>query len=57
MIVRTSLGLCGQCVDELVMDGECECAVDMPICDLCKRGPLDDGERLCKGTYCGEVTA
>ena len=53
MIIRTSLGLCGVCEDDPVtMDGKCECAVDMPVCDICERGPLDDGEHLCGGDRC-----
>lgn len=45
-VVRTSLGLCGQCEDPL-MEGKCRCATDMTVCDGCGRGPLNDGERFC----------
>lgn len=49
MIIRTSLGLCVECIDdrEGLADGKCACSVDMPVCDECGCGPLNDGENLC----------
>lgn len=42
--VRTSLGLCVECMDDPVVDGTCACAVDMKVCDVCGRGPLNDSD-------------
>lgn len=51
MKVRTSLGLCGECLDLESNDGGCACSVDMEVCEICQNGPLNDGER-----FCGECT-
>jgi len=51
--VRTSLGLCNTCIDNPHVDGGCACATDLKVCDICRRGPLNDsdpdvcGERDC----------
>lgn len=50
MIRMVSMLGCLDCIDDKVPDGECECAVPMPVCNICTRGPLDDGEE-----YCGEL--
>ena len=38
---------CIKCIDNLVPDGECDCAVPMDICNVCKNGPLNEGEEFC----------
>ena len=40
-VVRTSLGLCAICTEPPYPDGDCECAVDMMVCDFCGAGPTD----------------
>ena len=45
---RTSLGFCLICTEPPYPDGDCDCAVDMRVCDLCGRGPTDPLD------HCGE---
>lgn len=50
-IRRTSLWLCDICTSpSWRSDGDCECAVDMKVCDICGRGPLNDSDP----DVCGE---
>lgn len=43
--IRTSLHLCAICTEPpYPNDGDCDCAVDMKVCDLCGRGPLNDSD-------------
>lgn len=44
---RSSMMDCLKCLDGLVPDGECDCAVDMDVCDTCQAGPLSDGQSVC----------
>lgn len=50
--IRTSLALCGECIDNPDVDGKCECAVDMRCCAGCGRGPLNDSEDECGEDDC-----
>lgn len=42
--IRTSLGFCAACTEPPYPDGDCDCAVDMKVCDICGRGPLNDSD-------------
>lgn len=51
-VVRTSLGLCGECLHGgPAVEGACACAVDMKVCAICRRGPLNDAAPV----VCGDA--
>lgn len=48
--MRTRLGPCNTCIDNPFIDGDCACSVDLKICSICRRGPLNDSDP----DVCGE---
>lgn len=47
-ILMTNLFLCATCIDDetydVAVDGPCDCTVPMKVCDVCRRGPLNDSD-------------